>query len=81
VDSLAKLFVFLGLLFLLVGLSIWGLNKLGMNPFAWFGSLPLDFQLDYPNIKFYFPLGSMIVVSLLLSLAVYLFSKFRELFM
>ncbi|MDX2128514.1 MAG: DUF2905 family protein [Chloroherpetonaceae bacterium] len=67
----------LGILFLFVGIGIWGLNRVGIHPFSWFGRLPLDFQLDYPNIKFYFPLGSMILISLFLSLILYLFNKFR----
>jgi len=42
----------------------------------WFGNLPLDFKIENSNFRFYFPLGTSIVLSLLLSLLLFIINKF-----
>ena len=42
---------------------------------GWFGNLAPDFKKEGENFSFYAPIGSMIVVSLLLSLLMRLFGK------
>jgi hypothetical protein len=70
--SLGKLLVGLGASLVLVGLAIWwGAHLPG------FGRLPGDIRLERPGFRLYFPLGTSLLLSLGLSLAVYLFSKFR----
>ena len=41
----------------------------------WFGRLPGDFRYEGAHARFYFPLVSMLIFSLVLSLVLYLFRK------
>jgi membrane protein implicated in regulation of membrane protease activity len=43
---------------------------------SWFGRLPGDIRIERDNVRFYFPVVSMIVVSVVLSLVVYLVGRF-----
>lgn len=47
-------------------------NKLG-----WFGRLPGDIRIQRENFSFYAPVTSMILVSVVLTLIMYLIRKFR----
>ena len=67
--SPSRLFIGLGLLFLLLGLLWPWLQKLGL------GRLPGDIVIERENARFYFPLTSSIIVSLLLSLLIWLWRK------
>jgi hypothetical protein len=42
----------------------------------WLGKLPGDIRVENENVKFYFPLTTMILFSLLLSFILYLIRKF-----
>ena len=64
-----RLFIGLGILFLAVGLLWPWLLKLGL------GRLPGDIVIERDNVRFYFPLTSAIIVSLLLSLLFWLLRK------
>ena len=61
--------ILIGALLILVGL-LW--PWLGKLPF---GRLPGDIVIDRPEYKFYFPVTTMIIVSLVLSLILWLFRK------
>ncbi len=64
-----KTLVILGLLLVLAGLAWPWLGKLPL------GRLPGDIVVDRENFRFYFPLTTMIIVSILLSLIFWLFRK------
>lgn len=64
-----KTLVIVGLLIVLVGLGWPWLSKLPL------GRLPGDFVVDRENFRLYFPLTTMILVSVLLSLILWLFRK------
>jgi hypothetical protein len=51
-----------GALLVVLGLLAWG------GLLSWFGRLPGDVRIDRPGFRFFAPLGSMLVVSLVLSL-------------
>ena len=38
---------------------------------SWFGRLPGDIRIERPNVTFYFPITSMLIVSVLLSVLAY----------
>jgi hypothetical protein len=59
----------IGIVILLIGL-FW--PWLGKIPF---GRLPGDIVIDRPQFKFYFPVTTMILVSLILSLLMWWFRK------
>jgi len=42
----------------------------------WIGKLPGDFRVEKPNFRFYFPLTTMILFSVFISLVIYLVRKF-----
>lgn len=66
-----KILVVLGLILLIVGIIIW----IGGDKFSWFGNLPGDIRVERKNFSFYFPLTSMVVLSVVLSLAIWLIRK------
>lgn len=66
-----KILVVLGLILLIVGIIIW----IGGDKFGWFGNLPGDIRVERKNISFYFPLTSMVVLSVVLSLIIWLIRK------
>jgi membrane protein implicated in regulation of membrane protease activity len=43
---------------------------------TWIGRLPGDIRIERPGISFYFPLTSMLVISVVVSAAVYLLRRF-----
>lgn len=75
-ESLGKLLIFIGAIFVALGLIVVVAGK--SESFGWFGNLPLDFKVERDNFKFYFPLGTSIVLSIALSLLLYLFRKLSE---
>jgi Protein of unknown function (DUF2905) len=66
---LGKLLVVLGLALALFGAVIWLGGGAG---FGWFGRLPGDIRVERPGFRFYAPLASMLLVSLLLSAVLWL---------
>ncbi|EKO17313.1 MULTISPECIES: DUF2905 domain-containing protein [Leptospira] len=75
-ENFAKTFLTLGVLFLLVGLFILYGNKF---PFLnYLGKLPGDIRIERENFKFYFPLTTSILVSILISLILFLIQKFKN---
>ena len=43
--------------------------------FGWLGRLPGDFRLERGGVSFYFPLATSLLLSLLLTLLLYLFRR------
>jgi Protein of unknown function (DUF2905) len=70
--ELAKGFILLGAVLIAVGLIL-----LFFQNFPLLGKLPGDILIKRENFTFYFPLATSIVVSLLISLILYLIGKFR----
>lgn len=67
--SVGKLLVNLGLILLIAGLLWPWLSKLGL------GRLPGDIAIKRDGFAFYFPLATSIIVSLVLSLILWLFRR------
>lgn len=44
--------------------------------FGWLGHLPGDMRIERPNMRVYIPIGSMILVSILLSALSYVLRRF-----
>lgn len=77
--DIGKIVVVIGLGMVLVGLLIMTADKTGIHSaLNWFGHLPLDIKIERENFKFYFPIGSSIVLSIILSTLLYLFNKFMR---
>ena len=70
-EQLGRLLVVMGIVIVLVGFLLMLGPKL---PFR-LGRLPLDFHYQRGNFNFYFPLGTSILVSLLLTLILALLNR------
>jgi hypothetical protein len=69
----------LGKLLLVVGLAVAAMGVLlivaGRFPGLRIGRLPGDISVERQNFRFYFPLGTSIVISVVLSLLFWLFGR------
>lgn len=73
-DILAKIFIYIGVLLLLIGLVLLlSKGRLGLD---WFGHLPGDFRIERENFSFYAPIASMLIVSLFINLLVRIYHYF-----
>lgn len=68
--NIQKVFLIIGIVFLFLALLWPVIVKLPLF------RLPGDIVIDKPNFKFFFPITSMILLSILLSLILWLFRKF-----
>lgn len=68
--DIGKLLMGAGLILLVVG----GLLTLG-GKIPWLGRLPGDLYVDRDNFRLYFPLATSIVLSLIMSLLLWLFHR------
>ncbi len=67
---LGKLLMLCGLAMLVLGALLTFGDKLG-----WLGRLPGDLRIERENVSFYFPLGTCLLISALLSLLLWLFRR------
>ena len=65
-----KLFIFIGLLLVVIGIVFIVGNKI---PFI--GRLPGDIAIERQNFNFYFPITTCIIISIILSLIFWLLGK------
>lgn len=66
-----KLLIGIGLALIVVGLLAWALqHKLG-----WLGRLPGDIRVEREGFRFYFPLTTMILLSLFLNLIIWVLRR------
>ena len=68
---MSRILIVLGIVLIAAGLV------LGYAPwlFSWFGKLPGDIRIERENGVFFFPITSMLVISVVLSLLVSLFFR------
>jgi membrane protein implicated in regulation of membrane protease activity len=69
-NGVGKLLIVLGGLLIIVGAAIVLAGKI-----PWLGRLPGDIYVERRNFTFFFPLTTSILVSVILSLVLYLFSR------
>jgi Protein of unknown function (DUF2905) len=71
--QLGPLLVAAGILIVLIGILAWS------GGLSWFGRLPGDIRIDNGNVRIYFPVVSMLLISVvasaLLTIAQYLFRR------
>lgn len=65
----SKLLIYMGLIFVFLGIA---LNYLNIT-FNWFGNLPGDIKINKDNFKLYFPITSMLLITVLINLIIFLF--------
>jgi hypothetical protein len=70
-NQLGKILVITGGVLVIAGLIIWFAgDKLG-----WIGRLPGDIRVEKENTRFYFPVTTMILLSVLLSVLLWIIRK------
>jgi hypothetical protein len=68
--SIGKVLVLFGVILIAVGVVLQFLHRI-----PWFGRLPGDILVQKKNFTFYFPVTTSIIVSIVLSLIVWLWSR------
>lgn len=73
-NELGKVLLGIGMLLVAIGGVLLLADRLGLP----LGRLPGDFSYRGKNVTFFFPLGTSILLSVLLSVVLYLVSRFRR---
>jgi len=69
-SDLGRFLIVIGVLLVIVGAVFLLAPKI-----PWLGKLPGDISFKRGNVSFYFPLGTCILISIILTLILYLFRK------
>jgi hypothetical protein len=72
-QTLGKFLLLMGVLLIVIGGALLFLDKI---PFL--GKLPGDIRIERENFRFYFPLTTSILLSVLISVILWLISHFRK---
>ncbi|HEY5462755.1 MAG TPA: DUF2905 domain-containing protein [Hanamia sp.] len=67
-----KYILIVGLIIVLAGIIIYFFH----DYFKWIGRLPGDIRIEKGNFRFYFPLATMIVFSILVTILIQIFKRF-----
>lgn len=70
-QPIPKLFILAGLALIISGL-LWNFS----GGFIKFGRLPGDIRIEHENFRFYFPITTSILISLLVSGLIWLYGRF-----
>lgn len=70
-SSPGLMIVIIGIVIVLIGLGVWS------GALGWFGRLPGDIRIERESTRVYVPLASMLVISVVLSLLMYVINRFR----
>jgi uncharacterized membrane protein len=71
-STVGKWIIFIGLGLVCLGIFIYFFH----DKLKWLGNLPGDIRIEKENFRFYFPITTMILLSVLLSLVLRLISRF-----
>jgi hypothetical protein len=71
-SNTGKWIILAGLAIVLAGIVVYFFS----DKLRWLGHLPGDIRMEKENVRFYFPVTTMILVSLILSLGLYIIRKF-----
>jgi len=70
-SSAGPTIVLAGVAIVLVGVAVWS------GALGWFGRLPGDIRIERDSVRIYIPLVSMLLLSVALSLLIYLLNRLR----
>jgi hypothetical protein len=73
-QAAGKYLIIIGLLVVLVGIVVYFFS----DKLHWLGRLPGDVRVEKENFRFYFPITTMLLLSGLLNLLIWLFRKFMN---
>ena len=67
-----KWIIIAGVIIAVIGVLIYFFH----DKLNWFGKLPGDIRIEKENFRFYFPITTMIIISIVLTILVNIFKKF-----
>lgn len=70
-QEVGKYIIYAGAILLIIGVIVYFFA----DKFSWFGQLPGDIKVENENFKFYSPLVSMLIISVVLSLLIWVINK------
>ena len=70
---MGKLIIITGIIIVITGIIIWLLG----DKLRFLGKLPGDIRIEKENVRIYIPVTTMILMSIVLSLILWLIQKFR----
>ncbi|NJM89178.1 MAG: DUF2905 domain-containing protein [Hydrococcus sp. RU_2_2] len=73
-ENIGKLIFGIGIVLVIVGLGFW----LFADKLGWVGNLPGDLKIQSPRFGLYFPITTMLLISLGLSLVMWLIGKLTQ---
>jgi uncharacterized membrane protein len=68
---LGKILITIGVILVIAGLIVYFAG----NKLSWIGHLPGDIRIEKENFRFYFPITTMILISVLLTLILWIMKK------
>jgi Protein of unknown function (DUF2905) len=72
--GMGRILIYLGILLFVAGVLLVGLGRLGVP----LGRLPGDISYHRKNVSFFAPIGTSILLSILLSIALYVIARLRR---
>lgn len=73
IETVGKILVIIGILLVVVGAVLWLAGD--RLSFSWIGRLPGDIRIEQPGFGCYFPITTMLLFSVILSLIVSVLSR------
>ena len=67
-----KIIIVVGLFLVVIGIVVYFAG----DKLNWFGRLPGDIRVEKENFRFYFPITTMILISVIVSVLIRIFQKF-----
>ena len=69
---LGKILIYVGILLVILGLIVLNIDKM-----SFLGKLPGDIRIERENFSFYFPFTTGLLLSVIISLAVFIIQRLR----
>jgi hypothetical protein len=73
-ETFAKYVLFAGIVLIIIGAILYGVAKLNIPLFR----LPGDIRIEGENVKFYFPLATSIILSIVLTILLNVIGRFLK---
>ncbi|WP_369691205.1 DUF2905 domain-containing protein [Paludibacter jiangxiensis] len=71
---MGKILIIAGILIVIAGVVVYFAG----DKLSWLGRLPGDIRIEKENVRFYFPITTMILVSVVLSAIIAIIKKFLQ---
>ena len=66
-----KFLLIIGILIIFAGIIIYFFH----DHLKWIGKLPGDIRIEKENVRFYFPITTMVILSIIISMVLFIFRK------